>query len=203
MPVTACPHPDADNTRRVCRHLRATRDADYCKRFTGRGIEYELVCLKCRQYPDQIEANLLWVCFQCFKEIEEEGWWEGVMGQPQILERPAILHFDHETIGLTGAGIEAILDIQAIDAASQSLWVALTTSGQLLAIDLTKRAVSLLSSLPESSLDLRDAVSLHVARNGHMAAVVNTKGQGGVVVDLRTGSITMSLQRDGSNSDGM
>src|SRR3712207_5467970 len=100
MSITQCPHPNVTSTGRVCRHLLGTKDMDYCKRFTGIGIEYDLICVACRANPDAIEANLLTVCSQCFAETEAEGWWDAIIGQPQSLERPGNLSFSHDTVDL-------------------------------------------------------------------------------------------------------
>jgi hypothetical protein len=53
-----------------------------------------------------------------------------------------------------------------------------------------------LAQLPSGSVDLKKAVALHVSADGEMAAVVNTYGQHGVVLDLTTGEATMRLERD-------
>ncbi len=215
MSVIHCPHQDASDVRRVCLHLLETlnlplekRLVSYRKRFTGVGTEYDIICWECERTPSEVEANLRNVCQACFKEIDEdEANWEGIIGLPQVLERTSDLYFTHETVELLEPITERILDIQPVDLLPQSVWVALTESGNLIKIDLDARSVTPLTPLPPSGLNLEDTtpssfpvtsqkVALHLSPDGHTAAVVNTRGQYGVVVDLNTGQMTMPLERD-------
>ncbi len=196
MPAVSCPHQDADTTRRVCFHLLETKDADYYWQFTGVGMEYDLVCLACREHADQLEANLREVCLECFEEIREEGCWDGIIGRPQIRERPTNLSFSHQVIALSEPISDRILDIQPIEALARSVWVALTETGALLWIDLADCAARALAQLPASEVQLKEPVSLHLSMDGHLAAVVNAYGQHGIVLHLHTGLATMPLKRD-------
>ncbi len=85
--------------------------------------------------------------------------------------------------------------MRPVDAQSEPVWVALTASGSLVSVDLAQRVTTSLAQLPPESVNLEEDVSLHLARDGSMAAVVNTYKQQGVVIDLATGQATMRLQR--------
>jgi hypothetical protein len=78
-------------------------------------------------------------------------------------------------------------------------WIALTVEGDLLGINLTTHTVTHLMHLPDSKLDLNQRISLHVAPRGEFAAIVNTRGQHGIVLSLSMGEITMQLARDTSH----
>lgn len=196
MPAISCPHQDADTTRRVCLHLLETKDADYHQRFTGVGMEYDLICPACREQADQLEANLREVCPECFREIREEGCWDGIIGRPQVPERPTSLSFTHQVIALSEPISDQILDIQPVESLTRPAWVALTATGALLWIDLADRAAHVVAQLPASETQLEKPILLHLSADGRMAAVVNTRGQHGIVVDLSTGQVIMRLSRD-------
>lgn len=201
MTTLACSHQEMGQPRRACLHLLAKRDAYYCQRFTGIGKNYDLACMTCKQQPEQIEANLRDVCQSCFASIEEEGYWEGMLGQPQVLERHTGLAFAHETVLLQESLPVRIRDIQPVDALAQSVWVALTENGALARIDLDQRSYSWLAQMPEGAVNVKQELALHVSVDGNVAAIVNTHGQHGVVIDLQTGQATMHLRRDTSHSN--
>lgn len=195
MAAIVCEHTDATETGEMCCHLLEKKDGAYYQRFSGVGKTYALVCEACYQQQEQIASCLRVVCLTCFQEVAEKGYWAGILGKPQVLERPSILHFANETIQLATPLSERIMDIQPIDAHEQPIWVALTASGSLVSVDLARRLATPLAQLPSESVNLQVGASLHLARDGSMAAVVNTLGQAGVVVDLKTGVPTMSLKR--------
>lgn len=235
MTTLACSHQEVGQPRQVCLHLFSNRAADYCKRFTGVGKDYDLICLACKQQPEQIEANLWAICPSCFAAIEDEGCLEALLGQPQVLERATGLSFAHEAITLAEPFPARILDIQPVEALAQSVWIALTEQGALAQIDLERRSYTWLFQYPQSgslwsvspsapapeydnttcrerplilqwqirasALDLEQPVGLSVSADGSLAAVVNTYGQHGVVIDLQTGLETMRLERDSYHSN--
>lgn len=135
------------------------------------------------------------VCPDCFRGAEEEGACDGILGQPEVMERESGLGFRHETVTLHEPLAQPILDITPVQSFDRNLWVAVTRAGELLRIDLDERSPSLLCRLPDAAVNLSEQVSLHVSGDGRFAAVVNTKGRSGVVVDLKVGKAIMSLDR--------
>ena len=198
MTATDCQHQDAAETGRVCSHLVDAPDLnyiDYNRRFTGNGSEYSLLCFqRCR--ADVAEASLRVVCADCFRRIETASSWEGTLGRPEVLVRASNLAFEHETVHLAGIEGSTLLDIQPVNGASRSVWVALTGAGELVRLDLTEGTATSLARLPESPVILDQPISLHVSGNGEFAAIVNTRGETGLVVDLRAGAVTMLLDRE-------
>jgi hypothetical protein len=192
MTLLDCQHIAGGESRYVCRHLLESKGTDYIQNFTGKGVAFNLLCSQCRQ---ESEINLRTVCPECFKEILAEGSWEGISGQPQVLERDSGFRFHHETLHLAGVLHDPILDIQPVPCVDQNLWIVVSQSGQLLRLDLDNRSAVPLCPLPESSVNLSEPISLHVSRNGQMGAVVNTRGRHGIVLDLDTGQATLSLDR--------
>lgn len=201
MPTLACSHQEPGQARRACLHLLAKRDGDYYKRFNGMGMSYDLICTACQEQPEQMESNLRDVCQSCFESIEEKGCWDGLLGQSQIAERATNLSFTHEAVSLLEPLPVRIRDIQPVEALAQSVWVALLENGALARIDLENCSFSWLAQIPTDSVNLKQEVSLHLTPDGSMAAVVNTYGQHGVVIDLETSQRTMRLERDEGEND--
>ncbi len=195
VPTVSCSHQDASPTRRICLHLLGTGAANYYRRFAG-PPDYDLICEDCARRPEQIESSLCRVCEPCFDKVEEDGCWVGIVGRPDVLERPTTLHFAHQTVELPGLNAEDILEIQPLDAATGSTWVVLTRTGGLVRLDLANRTCTPLAQLPPLAVDLEKAVSLYLSAQGELAAVVNTLGQFGLVMDLEHGRPTMPLKRD-------
>ena len=196
MSEVLCHHPDADETATVCRHLyEATEPINYFRRLTGVGVEYELVCRECRENPERITAERRTVCRACFEGTEGRGGLQGVLGEPGFLSFPSDLYFVHEEIELEGPPLESLLDLQPINGRPAWQWVALTATGELFRLDLWRRVVDPLMSLPPSALDLNEPVALRLSPDGRFAAVVNLEGIRGLVIDLEARRKTMDLLR--------
>src|SRR5438128_1330240 len=89
MPETLCPHSTFAGEGRVCSHLLESHG--YFQRFTGVGLEYDLVCSRCNEHQAEIEGNLRTVCAECFQRYETVWSWEGIIGKPEELARPCDL----------------------------------------------------------------------------------------------------------------
>jgi len=194
--VTACPHTDASEARLVCIHLLADKELDRHLHFTGTGKEYLLVCLNCHRTEAAVEENLRRVCLKCFTEIDDEWIPDSVSGQPEIVERATSLRFVHTVVALATPVARSILTIQPVGASSEPIWVALTTGGDVVRINLATRTANVLVRGLPPELDLQQSLSLCLSADGAFAAITNTHGQYGVVFDLRSGAITMHLERD-------
>lgn len=201
-PSAACAHGDVHIAQRVCRHLWQREVDTYCHRFGGRGIDYDLLCSTCAEGEKPPDADLVTVCAACFEEAAEAGTWSSgeraVVGQPAIAERPTRLSFSHEMVRLPIPLPASLLDLQAlppVDDVPTSRWLALTGTGALLVIDLVEKYWMPLAQLDGAGVDLEHELALHVAPDGRTAAVVENRGDSGVVVDIATGDITMMIDR--------
>jgi hypothetical protein len=169
---------------------------DYLHHFTGKGVAFDLVCTACGRAPAAIPDSLVLVCPACISRIEQEGPAAGFLGEPEVQERATRLHFSHETFTLPTPLRGNILDLQPVQRVDQDLWIAITRNGEIVRLDLDHgpEAVTLCRlSLPVPDLSVE--VSLHLSGCAQMAAIVNTRGQQGVVVNLQDGRTTMTLDR--------
>jgi len=66
----------------------------------------------CALQPEQ--APLVTVCGSCFRAIEQERSWQGVLGVMQFAERPTSLRFAHSVVTRPTSLAEPIVDIQPI-----------------------------------------------------------------------------------------
>ena len=184
---------------RVCVHLDQETEWEYARYFSGIGVEYALVCLTCREHPDGIEANLREVSLERFAQIDEGGYWDwdknAILGRPQVLERLTDLTFQHEEITLSGAIPDGIADLRPIPSSGSAECLLLGDDGQLFRINPGQRSVDRLINVLDSGMTRTSRWSLHVSPSGDMAAVVEARGRGGVVLDLRAGRLAMRLDR--------
>jgi hypothetical protein len=209
MASNHCIHTDRGLGGRVCSHLLQVNDADYCKRFTGEGRTYDLICYKCVNSVDTIDASLLHICEECFRELESDQsrLWEGVLGAPEISIRSSRLRFEHEDIQFIELGSVAPVAICPIQQ-SDDMWLACNETGALSELVPSQRRSRVVAQIPRDSLDFdgpmiqrpkqpkASPVVLKVSRGGELAAVANRYGDKGVVINLVSGKPTMSLRRD-------
>lgn len=194
-----CPHDEATKKCRVCEHLAADDSLDYYQKFTGQGSDYGLICAECRQPPAEDIVPHLEVCPRCFTGFEEKlsvFSCMGMIGHPAILERPSGMSFSHQTVGVDQPLEGHMLAFQPVSADSTPVCITLTESGQLCRVDLAARLVTPLAWVADADVNLTEKVSLHLSRDGGLAAIVNPFGSYGVVVDLTSGEVTMRLKRD-------
>ena len=184
---------------RVCIHLNEGRDGDHPHYFTGDGIEHALICLSCRDNPASIESNLCAVSPERFAEIEEAGYWEwdknAIIGRPEIRERPTGLSFEHTEAAQIGVALDDVAAIAPVRSDVNGQCLLLTVDGTLFEVDPLRGCTARLISLSDIGISLTPKLALHVSPGGEMAAVVEVRGQRGVVVDVAAGAVTMSLDR--------
>lgn len=193
----SCPHNDAEILKKVCSHILSSKNerSGYIKSFTGIGIEYDLVCRQCAEKPADINDNLQAVCIKCFAELEEKGYWEDLIGLPQILERQTNLCFKHRTIAIPELTSESILEIKPVESSTESLWIALTASHKLFTLNLSDNSVQLMFDLSEADFDFKSYISLYISNDARFAAIANDFAENGIVVDLVNKKLTMFLER--------
>jgi hypothetical protein len=173
--------------------------------LTGKGIDADLSCRACADLQDR--PTLLSACGGCLEWVEEYGGCVGVRGTPEIRERPEPIDARLDVIELPGE-LAGLLDIQPVVAAPGSVWVALTDELVLYRLDLDTGEHERLCEVPatlappteplaasEARATFTSWASLRVSRDGGLAAVAETHGQRGAVVDLTTGRLTLPLDR--------
>jgi hypothetical protein len=202
MPLLDCQHDSPDEAQHVCRHLLASigtgKGAEYIQRFSGNRLAFGLICPSCI-FPGM---TLCAVCQECFRGIQAQGRWDGTtMGSPEVQMRDTELSFHHESVLLSDCSSGNLLDVQPVPSVDQNLWVAVTRSGQLLRLDLDRRSAVPLCQLPESPVNLAEPITLHLSRNGQMAAMVNTRDRYGIVFDLDTAQTTLLLDRGDEDTE--
>ncbi|WP_145054304.1 hypothetical protein [Lignipirellula cremea] len=168
---------------------------DYHQRFTGSGLEYDLLCPQCKGIEGEIESILRHVCLTCFEEVECEGCWDGIIGRPEIRNRNSNLRFEYESIELPELAARNVVAIQPIHDVPNE-WAALTLEGEILRLDVVQRRVVAGPRLPEGIIDLGNKLLLLTTRKGDFIAVAERHGQNCVVLDAITGQTKLLLYRD-------
>lgn len=182
---------------KICTHLIAHKDISHLKYFTGKGKEYYLICEECKENIDDIERVINEVIPETFKKIDDDIWCcIGIIGEPQILTKRTNLHFKHELIKLKNQIESDILGIAALDLNNDILVFVVTNVREILSISLSTGEVSNLYTFSEQvKIDFSEDISIHISKDGSMAAVVNTLGQNGIVIDLIDKTVLMNLDR--------
>lgn len=193
----SCIHHNALKTGLVCAHLvNVPPDVDYYRRFNGSDQQFAIVCKTCfdRLQQDDSAIPLQQICWRCWQEIVEHGCWEGIVGSPPILARNTNLSFawQHSPLPL----LPPIRVMQPLNNGTDSTWIALTHTNELIHINLTTAKITPVMHLPTSDLDLTQSLSLHIASGGQLIALVNTYGQYGLLLNLTSKSTSMYLARD-------
>jgi hypothetical protein len=197
--VLACGHDGSTGTHGVCAHVRA--GASHRERFTGVGIECDLVCSDC---VSVVEVDR--VCTAC-RDAAKQTDNDGYLNAPGIVDEPSALRFEHLKPFLAPAAIRAIA---AWPGGDRDRWIAVTAERDLVELDLdrneTHRVLTLqdeLFAIPEhegtDASTAREAppLTLHVSRNGAYVAIVQEDyGRHCVVVDLDARIQALTLQRD-------
>src|SRR5262245_58022536 len=99
-------------------------------------------------------APLVTLCGVCFRAIEKELSWQGVLGKMQFAERPTNLRFAHTIVAPPTGLAKPIVEIQPIEQSDRSIWLALTGDGVLHELDLTAHTPRQLATLPQGIIDL-------------------------------------------------
>lgn len=195
------PRQKAFATNEVCPHLHENSRNSYIKYFTGIGLQYHLVCETCAEHFQDGDILLKTISEAGFTEIEKAGYWAGVRGKPETIYKPSSLAFTHREIHLPELLSYNLLDIQPLQQAPDPIWMGLTADGRLMEINFENQTVSTIKDITSSVVNLKQPISIHIAPNGNFIAMVETLRTEGLVLDLETGRMSMSLTRDGEYSD--
>ena len=171
----------------VCRHLLDDEDLDHLVKFTGHGIECQYICRACVDAPELVDA-----CAECRERAT--GSWQGIVGTPEIAEEPSAITAVHTAYR---GHWPQLTDLQPLLGADRNHWLGVTADGTLLELDVDAQTSQPLFA---AGIELADPM-LRVSRDGTLAAIVDRRGVGGVVVDLAARRTLLALTRDGYRTE--
>ncbi len=196
MEKTDCNHYEENEIKWVCCHLEADRDGDYCKWFTGIGINYRLICLDCYK-EDEMNVPLISVCHKCFRDLEHRGSWEnqidGIRGNPEIKYKNSSLRFEHTLVQLNSLVDSDIISIKP--SPNNSLYYIALANHEMYKIDLINLQCIKLSDIPNFKEPISKEVIFDIDPKEKWAVLSNEKGRYGVVWNINTGHKTCYLDR--------
>jgi hypothetical protein len=184
----------------MCRHLLGSEGEDHVRLLTGRGLDFDLCCPACdRAALDGDPPEPVSACEGCVTRCTEDDWYTLLAwrGEPEILTRAELLE---------SAVVDVPLPVTAIDlvpaaAGTRPVWLLLATDGRIGRFDAgsgtwTQLAQATVPDEPDHRpwCGHRLRRRLHACPFGRFAAVVNDYGHHGQVIDLRTGTPTLTLQ---------
>lgn len=203
--MLACGHDDATGVFGVCAHVRG--GVNHLERFTGRGIECDLICATCNAPGIEIDA----VCRACRDRVCEASASDGFLGEPGIVDEPSQVRFEH--LPPRDLPIAGLHDLRPRLGCDRDRWVGVTTDRRLVEIDLDRDDLVELTVLAHLPHDLNvvgerpgseapspeepTPLTLHLSTDGTLAAIAQEDhGVRAVIVDLETGAQLMELVRD-------
>ncbi len=141
-------------------------------------------------FVDDKLQNLVPTSSDEFAVIDDEKWKEGLIGQPEVLiqDDPA-RHFKHHEIIVEVLKADPIATIQPLQTAHE--WIALLKSGKIVHLNLETVDLQPLAHLPQ----IPDDPLLRVSLDGNFCSVTESHGRTGTVLNLKTGQVTMQLDR--------
>lgn len=203
-----------------CRKDAEERNLEYCLRFTGRGRERELVCSRC---AEDIEGESHDLCLACLELVEEAASGGNPLacldqsGEPGLVEARGDLALVRQDVVSPDIPMEAVVDLQPVEAAAASLWVALLRDGRLVRWNMAEGTCEVVYVVPREWLDLSSAPTLlgrlksptprpqahhfpkweylRLSPEGDLAIVGERRGEKVRVIDLPTGTVRLELDR--------
>ena len=201
--MLACNHDREPFGSPICVHLRTCREPwiEYVKWYTGSAVNVELLCVPCAERREQqLSVEVESICEDCFEYATEEMWnFEKSGGKPEIRSRAEALN---PTVKETALPKElgTIVDLAAVNASRESLWILLADGGQIFRFDcetgaFAQVAFSNVPREPESKPWCGRILKrrLHASNRGEFVAAVNDYGRYGEIIDLRNGEVTLAL----------
>ncbi|MEO6083457.1 MAG: hypothetical protein ABIQ18_10160 [Umezawaea sp.] len=187
-----CGHEGPPSTTRLCPHVAEDGKQAFVGVLTDRGVEFDACCPACEP-----PVELLTVCEDCAKDVNDLHGHTGWRGEPEIAQRPEpvdrTLHRTPLPDGL------APLDFAALPGGR---WLLLLGEPyRLVAFDPADGSTGPVLDVPLTAEEFCDTYwgpatpALHTSPHGRFAAVVHDHGATGVVVDLTTGRATLDLHR--------
>ncbi|RZS37876.1 hypothetical protein EV193_105436 [Herbihabitans rhizosphaerae] len=175
----------------MCAHLAGREEAPFYAHLTGNGLEFDLRCPDCDTATTPPE--LLTVCEGCVSRVTADGTLDellGWRGEPGVAERlePADLTVRDEPVR------DDVLDL----APCGSDWLLLRENPVRLSTVDGSREIEVpvaFDEPPGFRGQHAPRGALHASRSGRFAAVVTDHGQRGVVVNLHTAKVTLSMDR--------
>lgn len=169
----------------MCAHLTTDNGPRCFRVLTGVATRYDLLCTTCAEADT---PELVDVCAGCFDRAEglaRLGW----LGSPEVLLRDRDLGGTWTT---TACPVTPLND--RCLAALPDGWLAWTADG-LVALDPAPRHVSAVDLPAESPSKQAPEPALYTPVDGRFAAAVADYGRYGVVVDLASGALALTLDR--------
>ena len=201
--MLACRHDREPFGAAMCAHLRVCREPwlGYVRSYTGTGMGTELLCHSCvDECKNGRSITTEVVCQECFEyAITEIGDLDGVRGKPEIRIRSEPFNLQlHNTRLPTEAG--TIVDVSPIANEGRSIWLLLGENGLVTRFDADtgecrRLAHVSLAAEPDHKPWCGHILKrrLHASPGGDFAAIVNDYGRYGLIIDLRSGQVTLAL----------
>jgi hypothetical protein len=194
-----CAHPDAGKTGRACEHLLKKGSDEFYSAsqhfrfFTGQGADFVWICAECARDPERGVVHWRTICDGCAQDIGC-GTRLGELGGLGVKIREVGLAFKHRIVAGPGIPGSIVAAAQRGRSASGG-WLLLTSGCALWSLETSEQSGQWLKLPLELALERDAPLLLAVSADGGLAAIANTYGRRGIVVDLIGKRITMEWDR--------
>lgn len=173
---------------KACVHLLEEKHPKAYSYFTGASLDYHIICENCAKVEDFGSLELRETDEELFDDLTYEI--EGLVGAPEVKERPSELHFEHQSLDMNFADAKAL----AFHARGQN-WLVCLDSGRVLEFDSKGQKSIELFRFTDEDLSLNQAIMMRVSADERYVAIVQQKGQFGFVWDSISRHIHLRLNR--------
>lgn len=202
-----CEHRDEEISVRICSHFYARlkteawkQQATYYWHFGDDSLVFDIVCEECSR-TTVIAKDLVTVCKDCGEHFTGHSRPTGMIGGPRFSERlDAGVFLEHKCVEWP-TPLPAFTALRSLGTSANSQWLAISSDQRLWNLDVTTRTGSIIVDLSKLIQSDDEPLGLCVSGSGQLAAVVETHGSNGVVIDLASGRSTIKLQRGDYHCD--
>jgi len=203
MSTTDCHHIAENQASNICVHLFDGKTEQFYRYFNGNDKQYDLVCPKCRTYLEKFELNMKQVCHSCFDKIEVEGNFFEYVGKPSYDQVVTDYSIEYQEVDVPALRYHYIVAMQAMLNTQGSQWLVFDGMGNVQMLDLACNTLILINQIDNDLIDRAGEVHIVVSPEAEYAVIISRsrlmkeskEWNKGIVIDLITGEVTMTLDR--------
>lgn len=202
-----CEHHDEEQSVQICRHfferlksVTWNQASTYYWHFGDDSLVFDIVCEECSRGVVN-PSELVKVCKDCGELFTGHSRPAGMIGGPRIHERhDSGVSLEHEDIEWPVC-LPNVTAAKSLAACFSNHWLALSADQQPWRIDTHVRTHSVIANLTELFDSECGSLGLCVSSGGQLAAIYETHGSNGVVIDLASGRQIFKLHRGDYHCD--
>jgi hypothetical protein len=163
--------------------------------FTGVKNEFYFICGDCAKNLNPSDYRLHTISQAEFRKTHLSVGETTIVGELEYPTRETDLFFKHTICQLDSIASKRIYAVAPRHHIDDD-WLLLLSTGELILLNSIARTEQVVAVFKESDLALTEKMRLYVSPNDQFVVIVNDFSTDGLVFDIKTGLVTMKLQRD-------